>query len=264
MSRPAFALTDDQARLLATRVATLQATYPFDQRSHRPFVRAFMRAVYEATGQLYSPAIYQRLLSAFAPERRPSTATLAAEKQSLAAEIVVRTEQDVAAGGPASGGELPDLGQLHLIVTDAIDAGLARALRSTGFGGVAQTDFYAGRLRDAEKQLTAMRSECGRLEVELATARESCLQHEQQSARSAAALARQADAIVALTSELVDIRKFALLGIEEARGEARVWKERSIALEAQRQLDARLMETFRQLAYQRGAAIPDPLRQDKP
>lgn len=35
-------------------------------------------------------------------------------------------------------------------------------------------------------------------------------------------------------------------------------------LEAQRQLDARLMETFRQLAYQRGAAIPDSLRQDKP
>ena len=263
MSRPAFALTDDQARLLATRVATLQASYPFDQRNHRPFVRAFMRAVHEATGQWYSPAIYQRLLSAFAPERRPSTATLAAEKQLLAVEIVVRTDQDVV-GGQASGAELRDLSQLHLLVTDAIDAGLARAARSTGLGGTAETDFYARRLREAEKQLAVMRGECGRLEVELATARQSSQQHAQEAQRSAADLARQADAIVSLTSELADIRKFALQAIEEARGEARVWKERSVALEAQRQLDARLMETFRQLAYQRGAAIPDPLRQDKP
>lgn len=263
MSRPAFALTDDQARLLATRVATLQATYPFDQRSHRPFVRAFMRAVHEATGQLYSPAIYQRLLSAFAPERRPSTATLAAEKQSLAVEIVVRAEQDVVAGGRPNGSELRDLSQLHLLVTDAIDAGLARAARSAGLGGVAQTEFYAGRLREAEKHLAVLRTECGRLEVELAIARQSSQQHAQESARSAADLARQADAILALTSEMADIRKFALLAIEEARGEARVWKDRCVALEAQRQVDARLMETFRQLAYRRGAAIPDPLRQDK-
>lgn len=145
MPRPPFALTDDQARVLTIRVAALQDTYPLNSRNHRPFVRGFLRAVREATGQLYSPAIYQRLLAAFAPERRPSTGTLAVEKQTLAAEDVIRPT--LAAAGPTAKApaNVVDPGQLHAIVTDAIDAGLARAVRG-GLGGAAQTDFYAARL----------------------------------------------------------------------------------------------------------------------
>lgn len=121
MARAPFSLSDDQARQLAICVATLQATYPYDGRNHRPFVRGFMRAVQEVTAHLYSPAIYQRLLSAFASERRPSTATLAAEKQVLANKEVIQTvigAEDTADGLPRS---VLGPSQLHAIVSDAVD-----------------------------------------------------------------------------------------------------------------------------------------------
>ena len=52
--RHAFALTDDQARVLARHVAALQTSHPLDPRNHRAFVRAFLRAVRDAAGQLRS------------------------------------------------------------------------------------------------------------------------------------------------------------------------------------------------------------------
>jgi hypothetical protein len=264
MPRPPFALTDAQARLLANRVAALQVTYPFDPRNHRPFVRAFLRAVLEATGKLYSPAIYQRLLAAFAPDRRPSTATLAAEKDALAAEEAARPAVAVAGAAPADPRSAPalDAVQLHAIVSDAIDAALARAGRFAS-GGAAQADFYATRLRETEQELLSVRAEAARLAAELAVARQSVLQHQQEAVGLQQTLARQGEAVTKLTNEVADSRKFALQAIDESRAEARVWKERSVALEAQRQMDARLLETFRQHAYRAGAAIPDVLRQEK-
>lgn len=263
MARPPFALSDDQARQLAIRVAILQATYPYDARNHRPFVRAFMRAVQEVTGQLYSPAIYQRLLSAFASERRPSTATLAAEKQALASENAVRP--DASAEDAADGVPQAALGptQLHTIVVDAVDAALARTARLAA-GGSSQVDFYAGRLRDTEQALLTVRAEAARLASELAVARQAATGLEQEANRMREALARQVDTVDKLVIEVTDHRKFAMQSIEEARGEARVWKERCAALEAQRKLDAQLLETFRQQAYRAGGAIPDVLRQNKP
>ncbi|MEO7493893.1 MAG: hypothetical protein ABIV04_03000 [Massilia sp.] len=261
MPRPTFSLTDDQARLISSRVDQLQGAYPLDQRSHRPFVRGFMLAVAEATGNMYSPAIYQRLLAAFAPERKPSTATLASEKQALAAAVGASPSRS----GATETGRAPetrDLAQLHLLMTDAIDAGLAKAARAAGLGNGAQADFYASRLRESEQQLAVLRAECSRLGEALAASSQSAQQHAQEAERAAAMAAAHGEAVLSLTSELADIRKFALQAIDEARGETRVWKERSIALEAQRQLDARLMETFRRLAYQRGAAVPDLLRQE--
>lgn len=260
MPRPSFALSDDQARLLSARVAQLQASYPLDRRNHRPFVRAFLRAVQESTGQLYSPAIYQRLLRAYAPERRPSTATLAAEKQLLATEVSMRP-------GPVDS-EIPrpvtdTFAQFYALIADAIDAALSKAARLPAQGGQTQSNFYAARLDEAERQLGLARAECARMGAELAAALQSARQYAGEAERATSALERQTAAVAALTGELADMRKFALQSIDEARGEARVWKERSMALEAQRQMDARLMESFRRQAYRQGAAIPDELTRDK-
>ncbi|XLZ71396.1 hypothetical protein ABT364_05345 [Massilia sp. SR12] len=262
MPRSPFALTDDQARIVSNRVAELQATYPFDQRNHRPFVRGFMRAVHDATGKLHSPAIYQRLLAAYARERRPSTATLAVEKEALAAELAARPGLPAMAGEERSPTPVLDFTQVHAIVSDAVDAALARASRF-GANVTAQTEFYAARLRETELELLAVRAEAARLAAELAVARESVSLREQEAGLLQESLANQATAVTKLTNEVTDIRKFALQSIDEARGESRVWKERAVALEAQRQMDARLLETFRQHAYRAGAAIPDVLRQEK-
>lgn len=221
-----------------------------------------MRAVQEATGKLYSPAIYQRLLAAFAPERRPSTATLAAEKDALANEEAVRPALLAAAPSQQSAEHALALPQIHAIVSDAVDAALARASRF-GAGGTAQTDFYAARLREAEAELLAIRAEAARLAAELSVARELAALRERELNRSQELLAGQAEAVTKLTGEVADMRKFALQVIDEARGEARVWKERSVVLEAKRQMDARLLETFRQHAYRAGASIPDVLLQEK-
>jgi len=263
MARPPFTLSDDQARQLAVRVAALQATYPYDSRNHRPFVRGFMRAVQEVTGQLYSPAIYQRLLSAFASERRPSTATLAAEKQVLANEEAIRPVES--AGDAEDGFARPVIGpsQLHAIVSDAVDAALSRTGRLAATSS-SQVDFYASRLRQTEQELMTVRAEAARLVTELAVARMAATNLEQEADRLREAFARQVDTVDKLVIEVTDHRKFAMQSIDEARGESRVWKERCAALEEQRKLDAQLLETFRQQSYRAGGAIPDVLRQNKP
>lgn len=264
MSRPPFALSDDQARLLAAKVAALEATCPFDPRNHRPFVRNFLMAVHDVTGQLYSPSIYHRLLAAYAPQRRPSTATLAAEKQALAAEIALRSSS--MAQSTDAGSAVPafaNMGQLHALLSDAIDASLVKAARLAGHGVSSQVEFYAARLREAEAELATLRAERSELAAELAAARQSAQQHALEAERAAAAASRQAEAVLDLTREVGDTRRFAMQAIDEARGEARIWKDRVGTLETQRQLDARLMETFRQAAYQRGGPIPEQLKQDK-
>ena len=52
--------------------------------------------------------------------------------------------------------------------------------------------------------------------------------------------------------------------IDDARGETRAWREQCAAIEAKAAAKARedylLLETFRQLAYQRGASIPQVLQ----
>ncbi|MGH8855035.1 MAG: hypothetical protein ACREWI_12235, partial [Telluria sp.] len=213
------------------------------------------------TGQLYSPAIYQRLLSAYAPERRPSTATLAAEKLALAGDKAFRAPVSDDLGEPPSPPAF-DAGRLHALVSDAVDAALVRATRF-GANSAGQLDFYAARLRETEQTLLTVRAEAARLAAELAVAQHVAAASEKATELAQGALEQQAAAVTRLSAEVADIRKFALQSIDESRGETRIWKERAVALEAQRQLDARLMETFRQQAYRAGGAIPDVLRQDK-
>ena len=265
MSRPPFALSDDQARVLAAKVAALETTCPIDPRNHRPFVRSFLVAVHDVTGQLYSPSIYHRLLAAYAPQRRPSTATLAAEKQALAAHIALRSNTYVNNTDRSSEmTAVANIGQLTAALSDVIDASLVKAARMAGHGVSSQVEFYAARLREAEAELALLRAERGALMAELAAARQSAQQHALEAEKEAAAAGRQTQAVRDLTKEVGDTRRFAMQAIDEARGEARIWKERAASLETQRQLDARLMETFRQAAYQRGAPIPDQLKRDKP
>jgi hypothetical protein len=55
VTRPIFQPSDDEARILINRLQSINAAHPLNQRDHGPFVRAFVRAVYEATGKTFSP-----------------------------------------------------------------------------------------------------------------------------------------------------------------------------------------------------------------
>lgn len=264
MSRPAFSLTDAQARALSLRTAELQELFPLDPRNHRPFVRAFLRAVQEITGNLYSPAIYHRLLSAYAQDRRPSTSTLAAEKQALANEVALMpTTVATLDEGDDAPRPLDDSGALRAVVAEVIESTLLRVTRGTGQADLAQVNFYASRLREAEVQVRDLRVSCARLTAELEVAHQAIQAQTQEAEGSARVLSQHLVTVAKLTGEVSDIRTFALQSIDEARSEARAWKERYAAIEAQRQKDLLLLETFRQQAYRHGASIPPSLSKDK-
>ena len=253
MPRPPFSLTDDQARAISAGVTQLELDYPINPQNHRPFVRAFIRLVHTATGRFYSPAVYRRLLGAYAQHRRPSTSTLAAEKAALAAETTPVEPVSEAAAPLSMPSALPAL------VAGAVADAMAQSRRVDGIAAD-KSAFYADRLRETELELRTERMNAAQLLAALNQSRESAAQQAEQAEKLRGVVAAQSEAITKLTAEVSDLRKFALVAIDDARGETRTWRDRSAYLESQRQLDSRLLETFRQKAYRNGADIPDILK----
>ena len=247
--------------MLLGRLTLIESSHPLDQRDHRPFVRAFMRAVHDATGKTFSPAIYRRLLSAYAPERRPSTSTLAIEKERLCDELALERE----GAAQAATLDAPRLGEaIRAAVTDAIGEQAMPARQ--GGAGIAGPDagFWRDRAAETEQALADTRAQAARLAGELLATQASAtlLATELEAARHT--LSQQAAGIAKLAAEAEESRRFAMRAIDDARGETRSWRERCQVIEAQATARARedniLLETFRQLAYQRGAAIPPILQ----
>jgi hypothetical protein len=261
MTRPAFALADDEARALILNLQAINERYPLNQRDHRPFVRAFIRAVYEATGKTFSPAIYRRLLGAYAPERRPSTATLALEKEALVDELARERDGAVELGQT----EAPQLAAL--IRTAVLEAvGDWRPVQSPypGAGGGGDSTYWRERVTELERSLADTQAHAARLAGELQAARASVEQMGAELTGSRAALTAQSVEMAKLADAIESSRLFFMRAIDDARGETRVWRERCAKVEAQAAAKARedqiLLETFRQMAYQRGGAIPAALR----
>lgn len=77
-------------------------------------------------------------------------------------------------------------------------------------------------------------------------------------------LAAQTTQLERLDGAIDDARLLYLRAIDDARGETRTWRERCASIEASARAKTRedqlLLKTFRQLAYQRGAAIPPARR----
>jgi hypothetical protein len=256
MARPTFFLTDDQARALLARADELNAAFPLSERSHRPYVRAFIAAVHEVLGKIPGPSILRRLLQAYAPGRSPSTATLALEK-----ELHEREQRSVAA---TTANVLPDTppsptasmqGELPQGLSAALERLLARASGADQLAA-SQLEFLQKRLNVAERELAEARRDLQQKELELAQERARAEALTAEVERSSAGTAVTATHLAALEQRFDDMRKFALTAIDEARGETRAWKERSQYAEQQVKEQLSLTETFRRLAYSRGADIP--------
>lgn len=264
MTRPPFRLSDDEARILVARLQAINDMHPLNPRDHRPFVSAFIRAVYEATHKTFSPAIYRRLLAAYAPERRPSTSTLAIEKELFSDELALER----AGAAEVAASDAPRLAALiRAAVADAVGDGLAtRAYNNAGGGGGADADgaFWRDRLAEVEAALAEAQASAARLAGELLAARAVADSASTELAAARQALERQGGQLAKLTDEVEESRRFAMRAIDDARGETRLWRDRCAAIEAKAASQARedqlLLETFRQLAYQRGAAIPPVLQ----
>lgn len=261
MTRPTFKLSDDEARVLVMRLHAINSVYPLNQRDHRPFVRAFVRAVHEATGKTFSPVIYRRLLAAYAPERRPSTSTLAVEKELLCDELTL--ERDGAAEVAAA-----DAPHLAALIRAAVREATGERPPQASYPGAPATGpdatFWRERVAEAERALADAQAQAARLAGELLAARANADVMSTELAAARQVLGTQAGHIGKLAAEFEESRRFTMRAIDDARGETRAWRDRCAVVEAQAVAKARedniLLETFRQLAYQRGATIPPVLQ----
>lgn len=233
--------------VLAAAVNAAADQYPLDPGNHRPFVRAFLRAVLDATGKTYSPAIYRRLLTAYAPGRSPSTTTLALEKEVLEQELAV---------GAAPGATPAPQNDAGVPVADV----LWRVLREQGAapGRAAAPDHDAQfklllqRMGELEREREEARAHAARLAAQLQEAH-GLLQAAQQREQDAqAALAAEQAGYVRLADELADMRRFSLQAVDAVRGETREARERCACLEGVIRKKEGEVDMYRQLALQGG------------
>lgn len=96
MGRPSFQLTDDHARKIMKAIGYLQVAYPTAS-DNRALLDGLIRVMLDVTGRLYGVPTYQRILRAYAPSRRPSTATILS--------VLVGVQRSFASS-PAQAGEL--------------------------------------------------------------------------------------------------------------------------------------------------------------
>ncbi|GAA4017895.1 hypothetical protein [Actimicrobium antarcticum] len=265
MSRPAFSLTDDQARALLQQMAPILEQHPIGNRNHRPFVRDFIHAVHAATGRTCSPVIYRRLPDTYAPGRTPSTNTLDQEKKAFLAELAQETRVDRELAAGSTGPDLAEVVQRAVQTALAQHAPAAASTRRSASNQVvlAQRDFLQARLAQSEQDLLTTWALASRLAADLQSAILSRDAMQAHVAAAEAETARHVQQAAQLVVEVGDQLRYAMRAIDEVRGETRTWKEHSTALERKLAELTKLLDVFRQAAYARDAAIAQLPRNDE-
>lgn len=125
----------------------------------------------------------------------------------------------------------------------------------------------SARLAASERALADTRAQAAHLAAELHFAQESAARYQAQldaAGRAAQALDEAHTlALNRIAVELDEIRKFAMRSIDDVRGETRAERDRRIHVENLLKTNEKMTELFRQMAYQRGGAIPADLRMER-
>lgn len=254
-------------------VPPLRDKHPPGGPSNRAFVHEFIKAVHTATGRTFSPAIYRRLLNTYAPDRKPSTNTLALEKEAVERELSGGAAAPLRLASAAPGSYSRPQEDVVDLVRRAVEDALSLQLRRiadalSGDLKMAQDHIadLGARLAASDRALAEARVHAARLASELHASkeREVIIGKRLQEAEVIATAQGQAHAaaLEAVNNELAEIRKFAMRSIDDVRGETRAERERRVQIEELLKRNERLMEVFRQAAYQRGGAIPAELRME--
>lgn len=278
LSRQPFSLTDDQAARLIAALRPIAERHPLDTPSNRPFVRDFIRAVHQATGRTFSPAIYRRLLNVYAPDRRPSTTTLSIEKEFVEQELAGAAPVPTASSSPLLISSAPVAGipqgaasDVATLVRKAVEDALNRYAsaasdRWSSEQQMAQAHIadLSARLAASERALSDSRAQAARLAADLHLAHETAARYQAQLAAAERGAQAQLEAHILalnrLAAEMDEIRKFAMRSIDDVRGETRAERDRRIHAESLLKTNEKMTELFRQMAYQRGGPIPPELR----
>lgn len=255
MPRPTFALSDDEARQIVAGVNVIEQRHPLNSTNHKPFLRAFLKLVYEVTGRTLSPLVYRRLLNAFAPGRTPSTTTIAFEKDRLVDELE-REQRNLRAG--EAGSDRP-YRQADFDM-EALQASIMQLLRqgknSTDAYLQQQCTFLQQRLSATERELVEAKSLASELTAAQAAARQQAKRDQEEIESLRTSNLQLTKEISNLATIVEESRRFALMAIEESRAETRTWKARWQHAESQVKEQEATTEVFRRLAYRQGADIP--------
>lgn len=84
--QPVLPLPDTSVRYILAHIDELRMSFP-TSRGYRPFIAAFVRLIYQATGEVYGAGSVRKLLQTYAPEYTPSTPTIHKELQELRAQL---------------------------------------------------------------------------------------------------------------------------------------------------------------------------------
>lgn len=235
MGRPAFQLTDDQARQIAAAISRLQASYPAVA-DNRAFLGGLISAVLEVTGRLYGVPTYQRILRAYTPSRRPSTTTILS--------VLVGVQEQLARKSP---------GQVDPCLATIVSPRVTEP-------GVRQDDpttlrLLAVELEEHRRRRQVLEADNARLEAAMVAQQCELARMQGQADSAERALAAMADKLAALVDTVTNVteaekggRAFALRAIEAARAESRLWRERYEGLQALRQEERALLESYRRAA----------------
>lgn len=251
MSRQPVILTDEQAKILVKLMPDILERHPAGARDLRDFAREFVDAVYQATGRVFSPAIYQRWLPAYAPGRMPSTETLASVKREY--------EQGLASAPPSEDpGSRPVPENLALTVERAVETAMRRAAAGASIDKRAQVlvEQLQEQLTAAERRAYLAESHAARIAGELQAVASERDQLRGQLDAGRAVIEQLTSRVDKLAGELAEIRKFSMAAIDGVRGETRAWQEAAKAAETRVERMKIELETFRRLAYLKGAEIP--------
>lgn len=260
-SRPK--LMTSNAQLADQDLSVLKAVLPEliskhgSGRSQRHLVRAFLDALNHVAGRLPSVAASRALFLDLCPGRSPSMQTFANERRKLQDE-----QQSIqAATSQLDGAKSGDLTRL---VERAVVAGMSKYLPSLENGvQVVQAsqivDFLSSELAHSEQQRRDLANQVASLQGKLQAAALLQEQHQLQQQAWLTQLAELVDANRKMLVEIDGQRRYAMQGIETARAETRLYKERYETAQASHAKRVELMEHFRRAAYQRGAPIPDAL-----
>jgi hypothetical protein len=260
MPRPTFSLSDDEARQLVAEIADIEQRCPFSPRDHRQFVREFIKSMHGITGKAFSPTIYRRVLAAYAPARRPSTVTLALEKERFVKQLEQKPASIAAQVSETSPANML-LSDIREMLDDMIVRPITRGGTSADSYLQAQCDFLQQRLSQSEQQLAAAKAAATRADAQCQVLGAQLHDARGQIANLQASGAAMHGQLGNLSRSIDEARQFALLAIDDARGETRAWRERFQASESQLNAQISITETFRRLAYRQGAEIPPALQQ---
>lgn len=174
---------------------------------------------------------------------RPSTATIASER----ARIMDTAEQLERAAGLDDVQRERFTEAIRSVIADELEQRLASLPAADTTTGSAQVEFFKNRLAECESELRALRATAAQLVTDLALRTQRAEIAERELGEQRQANNKLVEQLRAIQESADGNRRFALMAIDEVRGEVRHWKDRCADLELQRQRDFQQLDAMRRL-----------------